>query len=427
MAVSRQWNGEDLPRWPKRPAETSLFLVSQNIAKTMASQSTTAAREAAESLLLNVYARRKAPRGEQRSTLDRIPDWDSVLELAAAHGVLGLVGALVERVPTSVPDDVRRQLRARSLDATARHLLFRNQLRRVLTALDHAGVPALAIKGPVLASILDPAAPERRSCVDLDLLVRPRDVLNARDSLRRLGYRERLPLPPGHEARCIAVGKELAFDQTEQPSVDLHWRLTSSFGPLGSLEAGLWDHAIRVRVDGIEVPTLCAEHHLLFLCVHGCGHGWSRLRWVVDIAAFLENHPQLDIPALVRTARATGSVHLLLAGIGLAQHLLGTPLADPLAQMLRRDPLARAASHWYSKRIFAQDRPWARRAWSALLRQGLRNRAREGLGSLLAPTDVEWSMLRLPPGLFGLYSCLRVGRIVCLALDRTGLSWTSSK
>jgi hypothetical protein len=346
-------------------------------------------------------------------------DWRQLFELGAAHGVLDLVGPFIERAPAGVPDDVRRAFRTSSLEAGARYLLFANQLHRAMEVLACAGASALAVKGPVLARILDPAAPERRPCVDLDVLVRPNDVLDARDALREIGYQERHPFPRGHEERCLEVGNELVLDRPGHASIDLHWRLTLPFGALGGLEARLWERATRVDLEGTSVPTLCAEDHLLFLCVHGCGHGWSRLRWVADVAGFLQVHPELDTTALVRTANETSSLHLLLAGLDVARRLLDAPLNGALTRLLNADPLARAAARWYADRLFAPDQPWARRAWLTLLRQGLRNRIYEALGALLTPTDVEWTSVRLPPALFGLYRGVRVGRLLTLALRRS--------
>lgn len=382
--------------------------------KATTGQTTPPATDSALAFLLHVTRSSAAPPAPPLSTRD----WRGVVRLGAAHGVLGLVSAFVDRAPEGVPDDLLPVLRASSMEDGARYLLFARQLRTALAALEQAGLSGLALKGPVLASMIEPAAPERRPCVDLDLLVRPGDVLAARAALHRLGYEERHAFPRGHERRCLQVGKELVFDRPGHASIDLHWRLTRPFGALGNLEGPLWERAITVNLEGAEVSTLCAEDHLLFLCVHGCGHGWSRLRWVADIASLLASHPDLDTAVLIQTARQTGSLRLLLAGLGVARRVLHASMSEELTIMLQGDPFARAAAHWYAERLFAPDAPWARRTLVALLRQGGRNRLREAVGAFMTPTEDEWSTVQVPAAMFDLYRGIRVARILGFPFER---------
>jgi hypothetical protein len=96
------------------------------------------------------------------------------------------------------------------------------QLQEIIEALEEEGVRVLVLRGPALAFSLyeDPAM--RPSC-DLDLLVLPEQVVQARTILESLGY------------RCLAKRFETARDffreecfiHHENPGnkfpVDLHW------------------------------------------------------------------------------------------------------------------------------------------------------------------------------------------------------------
>ncbi|MBX3466781.1 MAG: nucleotidyltransferase family protein [Planctomycetes bacterium] len=305
------------------------------------------------------------------------------------HGVLALVGAALGGTD-ALPARARAALKAESFQAAAEHLHRAAQLGTVLGALHAADIDALSFKGPALGERLHPAAGHLRPCADLDLLVRPEDVVRARRALMGLGYGERHRMPSGQEARCVALGKESVFERSGRINVDLHWRLTPPYGPLGDAPESLWRRAETAVVEGHTVRTLGPEDHFLFLCVHGCRHAWSRLRWIVDVALFVRRGG-LDWCRLERTAVETGCEHLLRAGLLLAHALLGAPLPAAALAACAADRLAGAAAGWYERSVFADDQPRRRRAWLVLLRSGNLARARELVGALLSPTEAEWS------------------------------------
>ena len=64
------------------------------------------------------------------------------------------------------------------LYAAARAMRSGRQIQVVVDALEAAGIPSVLLKGPALARTVYPD-PALRQSVDIDLLVRPGDVLAA--------------------------------------------------------------------------------------------------------------------------------------------------------------------------------------------------------------------------------------------------------
>ncbi|NIR15085.1 MAG: nucleotidyltransferase family protein, partial [Desulfobacterales bacterium] len=103
-----------------------------------------------------------------------------------------------------------------------RSLHMERQLQEIIEAFQEQGVRVLVLRGPALAFSLYPD-PAMRPSGDLDLLVIPEHVVQARDILESLGY------------RCLARRFETARDffreecfvHQESPGnkfpVDLHW------------------------------------------------------------------------------------------------------------------------------------------------------------------------------------------------------------
>ena len=71
-----------------------------------------------------------------------------------------------------------------------------------------------------------------------------------------------------------------------------------------------------------------AEDLLLYLCLHGARHTWSRLLWVCDVDAVIRSAPSIDWQTLNARATSIDAGKRLALGIRLAHDLLGTPVPD---------------------------------------------------------------------------------------------------
>ena len=175
--------------------------------------------------------------------------------------------------------------------------IFTAKMFALLDAFEAEGIAAVPLKGPVLAESLYPD-PVLRPFSDLDFLVRKQDVPAALRVLTREGYRL------GRTSRAAAFRHaarvsncELLFHQEGMPRVDLQWEIGPADYPFRFDPEILWRSLHRTRIAGREVPSLSPEVLLLFLCVHGAKHLWSRLQWLGDVAR------------LVRISTGFGSCH----------------------------------------------------------------------------------------------------------------------
>ena len=162
--------------------------------------------------------------------------------------------------------------------------------------------------------------------------------------------------------------------------------------------------------------SLSPEDTLLFLCVHGTKHQWSRLAWIADVAELVRSSPDLDWGAVMSEAAALGARKMLQAGLVLAADLLGATVPDRVLRTAREDAAVTglsgeiytrylAGSHkefggaayfWFDVRI--RDRFW----------QGLLYPLRMALS--ISVRDLEF--VSLPQRLWPLYLFLRPVRLV---------------
>jgi hypothetical protein len=356
-------------------------------------------------------------------------DWKYLLQMAGHHGIVplvyqGLHTTCPEAVPPPVLKDLRNHFHARAL----RNQFLTAELLRLLSLLEAHGIAVLPFKGPVLAAAVygDLAL---REFGDLDLFLRRRDVLRAKDLLGAQGYRLWNPCVPrtgDPEGGCLQSWVRSPYRYhlgLERPAgqvvVELHWHFTAKGYSFPLDLEGLWERLVPVALAGRTVLHLPAEELLLVLCGHGQKHGWSRLSWICDVAELLRRHPDLAWPRVLQQADRLGGKRALGLGLYLAHDLLGTSLPPEVWQGVQADRRVPALAAQVREWLFAKA-PGALCAmkWYAFhlrIRERLRDRVWYALRlaqSSLTPNRHDEALVPLPTFLYGLYYLLRPARLV---------------
>lgn len=196
-------------------------------------------------------------------------------------------------------------------------------------------VPWVAFKGPILSETAHPA-PGIRWYQDLDLLVDPRDL---RQLFGRLfGYGWQL-MDTDAMLGDPSFGGEVSFRTPWDTFVDLHWATTNSAALRARFPvpvADLMGRRVTVPVAGIEVPTLEEIDTLVYLCLHACLTGATRLLHLLDIDQFIRRVTDPD--QLIPRALAWGAGAPVGLVLGRARRMLGTPVPDDLYRRLKLSP-----------------------------------------------------------------------------------------
>ncbi len=228
-----------------------------------------------------------------------VDEWSSLLNFLRANWMIPFVYRRIGSLPQECrpPETITDEMRQDFLFSVVRSLHMERQLQEIIEALQEEGVRVLVLRGPALAFSLYEDAAMRPSC-DLDLLVLPEQVVQARGILEDLGY------------RCLAKRFETARDffreecfiHHENPGnkfpVDLHWvhwELHPFFK--GSEEVDILD--LFQRGWKVETPTLAFEtldpvDYLIHSAIHliMIHKNEMRLSWIYD-TALLAQHLQV--------------------------------------------------------------------------------------------------------------------------------------
>jgi hypothetical protein len=228
-----------------------------------------------------------------------VDEWSGLLDFLRANWIIPFVYRKIGSLPQEClpPETIIDEMRQAFLVSCVRSIHMERQLQEIIEAFLEQDVRVLVLRGPALAFSLYPD-PAMRPSSDLDLLVAPENVIQARDILESLGY------------KCLAKRFETAKDffreecfvhQSNPGSkfpVDLHWvhwELHPFFK--GSEEVDIRD--LFQRGWKVETPTLTFETlHPVDYLIHSAIHlimihkSEMRLSWICD-TALLAQHLQV--------------------------------------------------------------------------------------------------------------------------------------
>lgn len=213
-------------------------------------------------------------------------DWKKAFRLLSGHGILPLLYWKIKQLnqQNGLPDGVLGTMRQAFLRGVQESLLMENQILEIARALDGKGVVYRILKGPGLAQTVYPDKALRPSG-DIDILILPRQFLEARQALEEIGYACRaknfeqsgwFAKDEGFIKEGAAFKLELHFNILAWPRMRRHWDVEAFFQQSTdfALSGGYPVHALQAA-DALI-------HSILHLFV---GHqDQERLIWLYDIA-----------------------------------------------------------------------------------------------------------------------------------------------
>lgn len=322
------------------------------------------------------------------------------------------VGAFLQhRLPAEVrsvlPPAVQEHLANTARKMVHRTLVRSAELVRIARHLQEAGIRCITIKGPLLSQTLYGSTSVRHAG-DIDLLIDPSQLAAADQVMRTLGCRRSYPSLEltSRQWRWFQQNRrefEYVNDKTGV-RIELGWRLNgleeASFGDL-------FARGKRELLGPQELVRLPEDTEFLYLFLHGAGHGWFRLFWLVDIAVHLQRR-EVNWAGLMQTAIQLRVAPPVWQGSRLAAKLLGSRIPECLSlptrsgahvqwlqaeaeRLMFSDETARASANEFLRNICYELRLWPRwRHKAAVLRR-----------HLMSPSS--WESLPLAEPWFSIY------------------------
>lgn len=268
------------------------------------------------------------PAGEKRrrriaAALSDTLDWEVFLRVAKRHRIQALA---FQGIAGHAPPEVVETLKRSTAGQVQSDLGLAGETVRLTRLLTGAGIPTACLKGASLSMLAFGNLALRHSR-DIDLLVDPGKALEADALLQSAGYEITMPKGP-HNAvqkrRWMERRKHMEYRHSSSgKQLELHWRLFDN--PLLSDGRAALSECVQVGMaGGLTVPTLDRRSLLLYLCVHGANHMWSRLKWITDLAALLAQNPG-DVQQLLDDAEQCDCIRAVAQALLLSRGLFATP------------------------------------------------------------------------------------------------------
>ncbi len=295
------------------------------------------------------------------------------------------------------------------------------QYARLLTHLAVEKIPAIPFKGPLLALDLygDVAL---RSSYDLDILVRDADEPRVLTALMALGYHHGAM----HDAQELAAvrrygGQYILFHPDGVP-VEPHWLIAPTTLAFDLDYDRLWQRALPSEVLGAPCLRLPPEDKLLVLCLHGAKERWRKLKWIIDIAAYVSVHPDIDWRRLRAEAAEQGCARMLALGLSLACRVSPLPETMYPSRDAEADRLAAEVMERLGRDMSDSPGPYQLSGFTWRMRERARDRWAYALRTITTPRAAHVARLHLPRSLewayyplklpwdYVLTPCLKLGR-----------------
>ncbi len=360
----------------------------------------------------------------------RVTDWQKILGMSYRHRIVPLLWHAVSRAAIKVPEPCELILRERASVLAQRSLVQAAQSFALQNRLDQAGIANLILKGTTL-DILAYGRLGLKQAWDIDILVLPGQVRDAAQALLscRYDFTGTHPTSLTELDPWVPLAKECAFRHASSGQVvELHWRAVDSDQLLPALSSTSPSQTVLISPQ-LSLRTLADEELFAYLCVHGASHGWSRLKWLADLAALVRGLSPEAIEPLFERSIDLGAGTCSAQALCLCQDILGLPLPDSLSSRLRRDIKVRwlIRSAWGAvaggdgrevvDQPFANDRILLAHL---LFDHGWRFRWREFQRQWLSISDRH--RVRLPHALSFLYDMIRLPSWLLRRLASGGLS-----
>jgi hypothetical protein len=273
--------------------------------------------------------------------------WPPIIETALAHDLAPMLYWVVKQSNAAAPAvDLDRELwrpvKSAALQTAAQYEMYEDVLKQADTALRAAGIPALWLKGSILANTVYPR-PWTRPMADLDVLTPYQQRHAALQALERSGFQK--VDDPGHlwsPKNAGDIDNNHHFVLQGGPgrtvTLELHYWLLSAPHTWMSEAKMTWFHqqTREIDIDAGRVLTLKPEAHLLYLMAHAqLQHGENELSHLHTLDVYLAiTREAIDWDLLVTQAAAFGWTYAAARALRRVRQYFYSPALDlalPLA------------------------------------------------------------------------------------------------
>ncbi len=284
-------------------------------------------------------------------------DWSLFLELAMHHRVYPVLSNKFKEIDESqIPQYVIQTINSAYKKNTLHMLHLSGEMVEICKIFNDNQLRLLILKGPLLGEDLYGDVSLRTSG-DLDVLIPINDLDKVNELLSKLGYEKDDYIQTILNDWKWRHHHVTYFHPHKGIKLEIHWRLNPGPGKEPRF-IELWGRKRVSSLTSYPIYYLGREDLFLFLVSHGARHGWSRLRWLVDINQIVRQ--KIDWVTLINLLK---KYHYLIVGgqaLVLSSQLLTTHITNEMNTLIKGNypkRLAQAAIFYLEKIVNLHTNP----------------------------------------------------------------------
>ncbi|MEW9052636.1 MAG: nucleotidyltransferase family protein [Neobacillus sp.] len=339
-------------------------------------------------------------------------DWNLFFDLANHHRLYPLLYPRLKMIDV-VPGDLIHRFSEEYRINTFRMMHLTAEMEEISNLFTKNQQRSIVLKGPVLGKDLYGDI-SLRTCRDIDILVPITDLHHVNNLLLKRGYvrEEAFQFDPRFIDWKWRHHHTTYYQPYSKVKLEIHWRLNSGPGREPSFNE-LWERKRTSLQAEYPVNYLSKEDLFYFLVTHGARHGWSRIRWLMDIHELVSQN-KMDWVRSIKLLKEFQSLHLGGQALILSSKLLNTSLQEEilaLTELKAATRLAQDTIFYFEKMISLHTDPLPEYVESyhnkyLFSLKSTRNKILYLL-SILYPSITDVNTIKLPNYLFLLYFPLR--------------------
>lgn len=334
--------------------------------------------------------------------------------MAYSHGIFPLVYRSLKEFQQLIPDDIFIRMKQHYMDIVKQNMLMTSELMKVVKIIEENNIESISFKGPVLSQLAYGDVVSRQYC-DLDILVDENNIDKVCNLLKEKNYQfDELLFKKIFENKSIF--HDITIYKENIVNIEFHWRLFSDEYKTDFTSLNLNDYVTYSSISNIQLKIFKNELTLLYLSIHGTKHNWERVEWLVDIVKLVEN-TQLNWNEVFYIARVTKNEKILFTTLKLCVNILDLQLSDLVKTKFDKkiEQFAKSFENLFIERFNN----------TLLQEEGSKNISKiqydlletndskiAFIISLLKPTQLEYSLIKLPKYLNFVYYVIRPFNVI---------------
>lgn len=212
-------------------------------------------------------------------------DIEEFEKVVIVHRIYGLVMENILGIKL-FPEGTCKRLKQAVQEHMFHAMCLAGVLVKIVNEFQKEQIPMLLMKGPVLGWRLYKNMTVRVSN-DLDILVRWEDFEKAAECLKNMGFEQKQSYTKKQQKQIYKTRHHIDFMRNDGVHVEIHWKMSETMDVY--LE-DLWTAHREISFAGVHVPVPDEISEFLFLVHHGIGHGFYRIKWLLDIVEIVRKN-----------------------------------------------------------------------------------------------------------------------------------------